>query len=1719
MASSNRLVVEAFLDAKDFERGANLIVANLERIKQSLSRADQISTGRLADSFKAARAEVSRLATALKELKSAQADLQASGNKRSAAGLLGPTARGHIADSRGRSRQTGNTEQLAAGIKTVDLALKKAREETQLFSEGLVGIAAGSAAFREISAQVQIYRAEIAKANQIATSGTKDAAFGISRTLESEISKIQEQIRQVEGATKTQLDTKSQRALSRQPILLQKAADLRRESLRIDRDILEIEKRIADSQDHDGGLQRQKEDKQKRRQLVGQRADSADLEAKQAGKRATGTRELSGVQQEYDELQKRLARLVELQNQLGDPRKLALGNAELRKAQEEVAILNREIQSENISERRRVELIREATKATKRYERAVDQATKKALQGNQAFGSKRITAAIESEMPGINKLFQNVFNDMSRRFTATLQFAISGAIIFGVQRFVREFFEAAIDVQRAFADIESALEFDIEASRGTAEFNQQVEGVRQDVLKLAREFNILPTEANKAAFVMVSRFNNVENALKATRAQLLATKVSTIDQSEVLRALTAVSETFAAEVFDVNEGMSIQEKLFKREAIAASLYASVLDDAVLIQQRFGIEVEDTLEGTARAAEAFRQMGFTLQQTEAIVASVSRQLGQTGQQSAERLVRSIGQLTDPKIRDSLLELAASSSAFNLGLRDFESGATAWEKIASQFERIERVDPSAATAILQTIGQRRELEAVAAALGTADLQRDMISATASAAGSAEQRFSYLKRTVGELIGSIASGFQELAQNFERLGGISSLQLLLTGLDSIITAANEFLELIVELKNGLDELVGFKLGSMIVGFVSMGLAIGTVLRVAIALKETFAAMAVTNVAQMLSHFWSAAGAGAGVGTFAAAKTAFARGGGGSRVLPGIMGATDAAITVGASRNVLARSGAALAAGSTTAVRSLGKFSRAALGMVPVWGWVAAGVITTGLALKGFYDQARKATEAMVQYEKGQRDADALTRQQIRDQDIERGSPEAISLARENRIAELRSTLAAAPGGPSLMDHFGKFLSGQGLFTFFGDIVSGGDITGKKPMFEEQLRALLIAQGQNIIEDARSALADGPRLQKEITGDQVRQLGEAGLFAGGGVASTLRNLFGGEDPIATVQAGIERQLAEADKLYFDAKFLTGTDADKKIAEADALVAEAEQDYQDHLDILGLLPKHMEESILKLNRELKSLDTDVFLGRKTEDNATQFLKDAANRKRAYAAELRVIGESANRDEIQKLEDEADSHDRLFYERRLEQAKKQQAARTLNQGSLEKLAGEIRALMQTRVGYALAGINTAEVDAEIDRLDVEYANKLREIALQDIESARALARSYKERRRLTDELIRQLRIDYVGAVLSGNTEAIRSIDNSILTEELARDELDLQNAIDENTARIKLAAPALSSRASLEAQIVAVKIRLAREADGGDAAKFGLLTQELRELEAQGLQAELERLTALNLAKVSVNDSLSLQLIQLSSLKQKLILSASLYGETSIEYANVTIAIMQTEAAIREAVLEIESVSRQLSPDFDVTNPLHAAEEAWIKAARALKIPDLAKAEREAAELNLKNAEAARLAAVYNDALFSLKFDFEFGNIGESQYIAELKKMLDSVDLATDAGKKLWIQINGLIEGMTDDLSNQAFNIPGQIRIPTLFEVRRAVQAESYGVNYLDNRQQDINVYVSDEVQLDAVFEAISGAFEVEDARYAPGGAGITIVHVPDFTEPIRTSR
>lgn len=522
-------------------------------------------------------------------------------------------------------------------------------------------------------------------------------------------------------------------------------------------------------------------------QLLNERINLARAEEKARPEQARkdALKELLGTDVEDRQIDAAIQRLQKIRQDIFDAR-LNQDFSRLGPTyQKEIILLQKvkdQLDKTNLSEARRNQLLREQDKILDRIEQDASRQASKSFQQNIPQSA--------NNLPGFERTLFGAFDDFNRRFVTTLQFAISGALIFGVQQFLREFFRTAVEVERTFQDIATAFEFDIDAPRGSDEFEKEVRNIRLEVLALADDFNTLPSEANRSTFVMVSRFQDMGNALQAVRSQLLATKISTISQEETLRALTAVAEAVAAATIETTAEMELNERIMLREAAAADAYARALDLAAFSQQRFGGEVEDSLEGMARAAPTLTQMGFTLEEVNALVTAVSVNLGQTGQQIAERLNRSIGQLSAPQVKDELLELARLSDNFFLTEADFSSGAEAWRLIVSQFQQLQNVEPKVAEQILQIIGQRRELEAVAAALNTTDVQRQIVAESDTAIGAAERRYEQLRNTFEEILASIAANFEELAQNVAQSGFLEPIKTILKAADSLLTTVNALL-----------------------------------------------------------------------------------------------------------------------------------------------------------------------------------------------------------------------------------------------------------------------------------------------------------------------------------------------------------------------------------------------------------------------------------------------------------------------------------------------------------------------------------------------------------------------------------------------------------------------------------------------------------------------------------------------------------------------------------------------------------------------------------------------------------------------------------------------------------------------------------------------------------------------------------------------------------------
>src|SRR5690606_34302668 len=90
-----------------------------------------------------------------------------------------------------------------------------------------------------------------------------------------------------------------------------------------------------------------------------------------------------------------------------------------------------------------------------------------------------------------------------------------------------------------------------------------------------------------------------------------------------------------------------------------------------------------------------------------------------------------------------------------------------------------------------------------LGTGELQQEAVDNINRGAGAAEERFRFLERTVSELLASIATKFQQLAQEVEQLGVLQPIRVLLNGLDLALAALNGILRRVQDIVDILNRI----------------------------------------------------------------------------------------------------------------------------------------------------------------------------------------------------------------------------------------------------------------------------------------------------------------------------------------------------------------------------------------------------------------------------------------------------------------------------------------------------------------------------------------------------------------------------------------------------------------------------------------------------------------------------------------------------------------------------------------------------------------------------------------------------------------------------------------------------------------------------------------------------------------------------------------------------
>lgn len=1337
-------------------------------------------------------------------------------------------------------------------------------------------------------------------------------------------------------------------------------------------------------------------------------------------------------------------------------------------------------------------------------------------------------------MSRLNRLLLGAARDFGRRFTATLQFAMSGALLFGVQRLVREFFAAAVEVERTFADISTSLEFDIKPPRGTAAFERELEKVRRQVLQIADDFNALPTEVNAAAFQMISRFTDIDAAMIATRAQILATRIATIDQSEALRALTAVAESYGMSLASIANDQ-------ERERAQALLYAQALDYATAIQQRFGISVEDTLEGSAGLAELFRSLGFSMAETFGIVATVIRKTSVTGQVAFDRLGRSLGQITSPKTRDELLELANSLEEFTLAPADFfESGRQAFFKIVQQFGDL---DSSIQNRISQIIGQRRETQFVSALLQGASqgLIDEVTDVVGESAGAAEDRLRILLFTVSGTIEGISQSFQELAQNLERLGVITPIKILLTTMEAILQVINKITKAALNVfealnkirinpfaqHGGLGDSLKFLL-SMVTAAIALRSLLASIKLIAnVRGAQTFLdifrgvlganvpggkagqlgarAGAAFGVPLLIGNLKAAEGVAGKTGTaiktlfigplktvFRTLQTAKLRIGIWTASIIANIGATNLA-TISENNLLIARARTAIgsALSGIAALSFSGVLAKLGLGIkfVATKGGILVGVVLQILGafilLKGALDIVAGVIGGIL----GITQTPEETRAEIRER--MKVEAEAAGVALSDTELDMASLEEHAKNLGEELGTLSSQISEFLLTAFIGLPGEVADVPGG---------AFNIARERNRAE-LELAFAQLDAVQLDLQ--------RANRRAGGTRERMVPELQTVSDRLDELRAALRLvdTEANADDFNFVAGVLTTILGFKdRIPEIDAMLGEA----ADTLFEFGEVWTPGE-----ISAELQAITSKLNLGKTDIAEARErllFLREQALEGLAQATMPGKGDPDVAKDYERSLLEIGNQEVALF-----DQAT--QARLDLVSG-LEDNRQRIRAELQIQLAAAKEAASNVFFgpgrEEAIRRIIVGLEKELAK-AIMDEATARArfnvdTALTFEDRQAAYAELIKAIKaeillraVERAGGVHGGLT--VTAAEEAILNQVIrarADDRMKQAILIARNTTLSR--ASSLDNIAAIAANINALRVEIRILQDRvADDELIRSKELELRDQVAALRLAEADRRASFFRLTAGTGDEIRAAQAELRAAQDRIDTIIGLGGKDTQAAYDAELEVLRARERLADLALEQADLQRRVNSDLTNTFEqalldVHAAQEALRLASGSL--------EKLRAEKDLAETEARAQREFYNRRVADLDFLFQTDKIGRSQYIAALRELQAGIDRTTDQGEQLWRDIELQIRSLMDS-ADQAFNIPTDIRLPTLFEVRRALEADALGVNYQDNREQQINIFVSDDVDLENVIDQIESAFggsiDVEAARNASGGAAITI--------------
>lgn len=1296
---------------------------------------------------------------------------------------------------------------------------------------------------------------------------------------------------------------------------------------------------------------------------------------------------------------------------------------------------------------------------------------------------------------------------------STARFAIPSALLFGGGRAIVDVVDEAEEMERIFNQIEAQLE----AVDQAGEFPN----LKESVLEIARETGNLGRETAEFAFQLQGAFGTgVEIAglsgQELVQAQLDSisqiNRLTDIDNQQAVDSITAISNAFNVLGEDVG------------------------DAALVVQNVLGVELEDTINFLGDIAPVAEAAGFSMQEFAAIAGAAQRASGRSGTTLAESFGRIIPAIAGA--RGQLLELASANET--LGTPEFIQ-ALADQDIRGQLlgiiDTFEQLDEVAQNQLIELLGGRREAQVLLTVVQNRESFDRALAALEDGEGELERRFEIFQETLSQQLAQLAQQFRELGvEIFE-----SGIDEVLIGALDLLSDMVEAVQLLLGAWNGFNDALDGTPGDIL----KISLALAAVY--AIIQKIGGFSVAASGI-QSLFPFLSGL-AGAGAGTAAATTTATAASGLLGPTGAPIAASAASGIAVSGTATATATSaGAAIGAAlSTAAAAAIAVGAGAAIGTAIGRSGSILGFDLPGPSQNDLEAQRENLKEQFAQLSDEQLrrlgedtrgfwqttfDGLASTFTGV-DTDIGSIIDEVLAERLGDRIGT---------GAENFLALSEQGVSDEGI----QEVVRAG-----LDQLELPVRRDALLQQINDQFDISSAEAVNEFFGRGIIDPEFRNLdpsgsldrfGGANIFEGLGLdLDALRNSLEENELNELIEKAIEANNTEA--LLF-LSLISDSFGDQEVI--DQALAEAEEIRIAALDEVGQAEARIDQTQQtvdqakaafeagtgSLQNYLDALDKNINAYREAfaltgnQDEELLALINEAYQERGkafsdFAQEqdelFTEISNLVGGDDITNIQTEIDTLlDRLndpqftdpegrqdyafqlielqqaFYDASIRNAETAEEALAIAEAGVPVLP-EVRAELLAAQIRATAENDFATLfeDSILTLFDAGRTATFQTV--DDFVGAVSIAlvaggETAAEMRDLLEAKIAELGENYRFALRAGQGDAADAFLADLNALRDAFEAIDTgdptelgENIVDPTSIRDQQQIDRAREQAEREAQRAAEEA--AREAERA-AAERARAAEEARKQQEDLARARLEY--ALALVSGNPVEAARIQ-IQQADL-------AFRQAETEAERLRAQAQKIQAERQLVEAIRDIgdaqvELLLAQANFAGDTIEAsqisLRQAQERLAQLQRDFQTGNAGEADVIRGQAEVIRAQAAARDAQLSSSLDDYQFLYDMEQINKQQFIAYLQSLKQIPDLTTDQIRSIDRQIKGLSDELRGDLQ---FNLPTNLNLPTLYEVRRTNQLGS-GIGYQDNRVNTITIYVTDGVSLQQAQDLIDDNF------------------------------